>query len=71
MNNHIKIMLESQKRCASAIQDAANDARTAADVSAQEAKDFEEMAQDAANRAVEANERVKKLEAKLTASTLE
>ena len=64
-------MLESQRRCAAAIQDAANDARTAADASAQEAKDFEEMAQEAANRSVEAGERVKKLEAKLTASTVE
>ena len=64
-------MLESQRRCAAAIQDAANDARTAADASAQEAKAFEEMAQEAANRAVEAGERVKKLEAKLTASTVE
>ena len=34
MSNHIKMMLESHRRCASAIQDAANDARKAADASA-------------------------------------
>ena len=54
MSNHIKMMLESHRRCASAIQDAANDARKAADASAEEAKEFENMAQQAANRAVEA-----------------
>ena len=69
MSNHIKMMLESHRRCASAIQDAANDARKAADASADEAKQFEEMAQQAATRAVEATEAVKVLEAKLTAST--
>ena len=71
MNSHIKMMLESNRRCASAIQDAANDARTAANASAEEAKEFEQMAQEAANRAVEAAERVKVLEAKLTSATVE
>jgi len=71
MNSHIKMMLESQRRCASAIQDAANDARIAADASSEEAKEFEQMAQEAANRAVEAGERVKVLEAKLTSATVE
>tara|TARA_Y100000361_G_scaffold76773_1_gene67946 strand:+ start:352 stop:567 length:216 start_codon:yes stop_codon:yes gene_type:complete len=71
MNNHIKMMLDSHRRCAAAIQDAANDARKAADVSAQEAKEFDSMAQEAANKAVEANERVKVLEAKLAAATVE
>jgi hypothetical protein len=71
MSNHIKMMLESHRRCASAIQDAANDARAAADASAQEAKEFDVMAQQAATRAVEAAEAVKVLEAKLTSATAE
>ena len=71
MNNHIKMMLESHRRYAAAIQDAANDARAAADASAQEAKEFDVMAQQAATRAVEATEAVKVLEAKLTAATAE
>jgi hypothetical protein len=71
MNIHIKMMLESQRRCSSAIQDAANDARIAANASSEEAKEFEQMAQEAANRAVEAGERVKVLEAKLTSATVE
>ena len=71
MSNHIKMMLESHRRCASAIQDAANDARKAADASADEAKQFEEMAQQAATRAVEATAAVKVLEAKLTSATAE
>jgi len=53
MSNHIKMMLESHRRCASAIQDAANDARKAADASADEAKQFEEMAQLTASTAAE------------------
>ena len=71
MSNHIKMMLESHRRCASAIQDAASDARKAADASAEEARQFEDMAQQAATRAVEATEAVKVLEAKLTSATAE
>ena len=71
MNSLIKMMLESHRRCAAAIQDAANDARTAANASAEETKEFEQIAQEAANRAVEAGERVKVLEAKLTSATAE
>ncbi len=47
MNSHIKMMLESHRRCAAAIQDAANDARTAANASAEETKEFEQIAHEA------------------------
>ena len=67
MSNYLKIMLESSRRCSAATQDAATDARNAADEACSHAKEIDSMATEAANRAVEANERVKVLEAKLIA----
>ena len=71
MSHYLKLMLESSRRCASATQDAANDARNAAEEACSQAKDIDSMDSEAANRAVEANERVKVLEAKLTAATVD
>ena len=71
MSNYIRMMLESTRRCAGACQDAANDARNAAAEASTQAGEIDEMATEAANRAVAANERVKVLEAKLTAANTE
>jgi plastocyanin len=64
-SGYLRLMLDSAKRCASATQDAAEDARKAAQEATNEAKEIDEMAQDAATKAVEAGERVKVLEAKM------
>ena len=61
-------MLESTKRAAGAAQDSANECRTAADEAKREAEDLGTLAPEAAAQAVQAQERVKTLEAKLTAA---
>ena len=66
---HIKTMLESAKRAAAAAQDAANDCREAAEVAKREAEEIVALGAGASVQAVEAQERVKTLEAKLTAAT--
>jgi stage V sporulation protein SpoVS len=66
---HIKTMLESAKRAAAAAQDAANDCREAAEVANREAEEIVALGAGASTQAVEAQERVKTLEAKLTAAT--
>ena len=71
MSNYLKVMLESSRRCAAATQVAANDARNAAEEACCHGKEIDSMATEAANRAVEANERVKVLEAKVTAAIAE
>ena len=71
MSNYLKVMLESSRRCAAATQDAANDARNAAEEACSHAKEIDSMATDAAKRAFEANERGKVLEAKVTAAIAE
>jgi len=62
-------MLESAKRAASAAQDAANDCHQAAEVAKREAEEIAALGAGASTQAVEAQERVKTLEAKLTAAT--
>mgnify|MGYP003665652891 CR=1 FL=1 len=54
-SGYLRLMLDSARRCASATQDAAEDARKAS----------EEARHEAASKAVEASERVKVLEAKM------
>jgi len=61
-------MLESTKRAAGAAQDAANDCRTAAEEAKREADELSVFASEAASQAVQVQERVKILEAKLTAA---
>jgi chromosome segregation ATPase len=68
MSIYLKTMLESTKRAAGAAQDSANDCRTAADEAKREAEDLGTLASEAAAQAVQAQERVKTLEAKLTAA---
>jgi|TARA_R110000751_G_scaffold176851_2_gene283124 stage V sporulation protein SpoVS len=65
---HIKTMLESAKRAAAAAQDAANDCREAGEVANREAEEIVALGAGASTQAVEAQERVKVLEAKLTAA---
>ena len=62
-------MLESTKRAAGASQDAANDCRTAAEEAKREADELSVFASEAASQAVQVQERVKVLEAKLPAAT--
>ena len=62
-------MLESAKRAAAAAQDAANDCREAAEVAKREAEEIASLGAGASTQAAEAQERVKTLEAKLTAAT--
>jgi hypothetical protein len=69
MSIHIKTMLESAKRAASAAQDAANDCHAAAEVAKREAEEITDLGAGASIQAVQAQERVKTLEAKLTAAT--
>ncbi len=69
MSIHLKTMLESAKRAASAAQDAANDCHQAAEVAKREAEEIATLGAGASTQAVEAQERVKTLEAKLTAAT--
>ena len=69
MSIYIKTMLESAKRAAAAAQDAANDCREAAEVAKREAEDIVALGAGASTQAVDAQERVKTLEAKLTAAT--
>jgi len=64
-SGYLRLMLDSAKRCSSATQDAAEDARKAAQEATSEAQEIDQMAQDAATKAVEAGERVKVLEAKI------
>ncbi len=69
MSIHIKTMLESAKRAASAAQDAANDCHHAAEAAKREADEIAALGSEAAAQVVQAQERVKVLEAKLTATT--
>jgi|TARA_R110000744_G_scaffold106757_1_gene203136 hypothetical protein len=69
MSTYLKTMLESTKRAAGAAQDAANDCRTAAEEAKREADELSVFASEAASQAVQVQERVKILEAKLTAAT--
>ena len=64
-SGYLRLMLDSARRCASATQDAAEDARKASEEARHEAQEIDQMAQDAASKAVEASERVKVLEAKV------
>jgi stage V sporulation protein SpoVS len=66
---HLKTMLESAKRAATAAQDAANDCQEAAEVAKREAEEIGALGAGASTQAVQAQERVKTLEAKLTAAT--
>jgi hypothetical protein len=69
MSAYLRTMLESTKRAAGAAQDAANDCRTAAEEAKREADELSVFASEAASQAVQVQERVKVLEAKLTAAT--
>jgi hypothetical protein len=69
MSIHLKTMLESAKRAASATQDAANDCRNAAEAAKRESDEIMELGSDASTQAEQAQERVKVLEAKLIAAT--
>jgi predicted nucleic acid-binding Zn-ribbon protein len=62
-------MLESAKRAAAAAQDAANDCREATQAVQREAEEIAALGAGASSQAVEAQERVKTLEAKLSAAT--
>ena len=64
-SGYLRLMLDSARRCAAATQDASEDARKAAQEAQHEAQEIDQMAQDAASKAVEASERVKVLEAKV------
>jgi|TARA_R110002110_G_scaffold28139_3_gene101474 predicted nucleic acid-binding Zn-ribbon protein len=68
MSIHLKTMLESAKRAASAAQDAANDCQQAVEASRREAEDIGSLASEASTQVVQAQERVKTIEAKLTAA---
>ena len=69
MSTYLKTMVESTKRAAGAAQDAANDCHTAAAEAKREADELSVLASEAASQAVQVQERVKTLEAKLTAAT--
>ena len=62
-------MLESAKRAAAAAQDAANDCHNAAEAAKRESDEIAALGSEAASQVVQAQERVKVLEAKLTAAT--
>ncbi len=64
-SGYLRLMLDSARRCAAATQDAAEDARKASEEARHEVQEIDQMAQDAASKAVEASERVKVLEAKV------
>jgi len=68
MSTYLKTMVESTKRAAGAAQDAANDCHTAAEEAKREADQLGVLASEAASQAVQVQERVKTLEAKLTAA---
>ena len=65
MSNYYQTILESSRRCAVATQEVAGNARSAADQISVQAIELEAMAKEAADRAVEAEQRVKDLEAKV------
>ena len=67
MSVHLKTMLESAKRAASATQDAANDCHNAAEAAEREADEIAALGSEASSQAAQAQERVKVLEAKLIA----
>jgi len=67
MSVHLKTMLESAKRAASATQDAANDCHNAAEAAKRESDEIAALGSEASSQAVQAQERVKVLEAKLIA----
>jgi hypothetical protein len=69
MSIHLKTMLESAKRAAAATQDAAHDCQNASEAAKKEADEISALGGEASAQAVQAQERVKVLEAKLTAST--
>ena len=69
MSIHLKKMLESAKRAASAAQEAANDCHNAAEAAKRESDEIVALGSEASTQAEQAQERVKVLEAKLTAAT--
>ena len=67
MFNYYQTILESSRRCVAATQEVANNARTAADQISAQAIELDTMAKDAAARVVEAEQKVKELEEKVSA----
>ena len=49
-SGYLRLMLDSARRCASATQDAAEDARKASEEARHEAQEIDQMAQDAASK---------------------